>query len=95
MIVLGQLKKQLLHSPDRIYQIIVAEYTGARSSLSDLEMLLGPVILRERPELFGEFVERHISIQKKIILGKKLHFIPCRAEEELVEKLEALLNDPE
>ncbi len=77
----------------RIYQVIVAEYSGRRHSLSDLELLLGPVILKKRPELFGEFVEKHIRTEKKILSGKKLHGVPCEREEKLISALRTLTED--
>ena len=77
----------------RIYQVIAAEFTGRRSSLSDVELLLGPVILEKRPELFREFVEKHIAEQKKILLAKKLNGIPCEREEKLISTLEALKEE--
>ena len=77
---------------DKLYQIIVAEYTGKRRSLTETELLLGPVNIEKRGEYFDEFVEDHIAKQKKILLNKKLHGIPCAAEEKLIAALEEILN---
>ena len=80
----------LVRDGKKIYQVICAEYAGRTSVLSDAELLLGPVNLRQRPELFGEFLEKHISTEKKILTGKKLHGVPCEREEKLITELEAL-----
>ena len=80
---------------DRIYQVICAEYTGKNVSLSDLELLLGPVNLKKRGELFDQFVRGHVRTQKKILVSKTLHGIRHDRESALIDQLEKLTEDAE
>ena len=84
---------EALAEEDRIYQIIVAEYTGKSSSLSETEALVGPVVLRKQPELFGKFIEKQIKTQKQIMLAKRLHRVPYAREERLVSLLTELIEN--
>ena len=81
---------ETLAKDDRIYQIICAEYTGKTAALSELQMLLGPVNMRKIEPLFGEFVDKHIKEQKKILFSKNLHGISADREKTLISALEAI-----
>ncbi len=51
-----------------IYEVIVAE-PGQSAPLNSLQLLLGPVLLKERPGLFREFAERLIA-DRRFVLGQ-------------------------
>lgn len=75
---------------DRIYQIICAEYTGRKTELSDTEALLGPVNLRQRPELFGSFVDFNIEVGMRVLEQKSTHNIPCEKEIAVLAELKRI-----
>ena len=84
---------EALARDDRIYQVICAEYTGEVTRLSDVELLVGPVNLKNNEPVLEDFISQNISRQKKIIFSKTVHRLPCVREKELVAALEAALDE--
>lgn len=84
---------EALAKDDRIYQVICAEYTGQKAAISDTEALLGPVNIKERSELFYEFVDFNIAVGERVVKEKRLHNIPCEKEEAVLCELKRIGRD--
>ena len=54
------------------YIVILAEYTGKEYTLTDEEKFLGPVILRNRPEYYSEYIAHEKMLFTKKALGDPL-----------------------
>ena len=78
---------------DRIYQVIAAEYTGRTPSLSEAELLLGPVNLARRSPLLYELAKKHLDTEKAIRLNKKLHGVDHSREDGIVSVLEKIMEE--
>lgn len=85
--------ESVVRDDGKLYQVIVAEYSGQRSDISDLEALLGPVNMRDRKPIFREFVASHLKKQKAIRMSKLLHGVDHEREDELIALLERVEND--
>lgn len=79
----------------RIYQIIKAE-PGEGVMPSALELLLGPVILKKRPEHFQAHVETAITTHKRILHGikesQKPDMLRVKALTGIIAGMEALIR---
>ena len=62
--------EQLVKVDDRIYQIIKAA-PGTEEKLSEAVLILGPMLIKKRPELFVEYVKNTITQLDKIRQGLK------------------------
>lgn len=69
----------------RIYQIILAE-VGKEAMPKEMELLLGPVLVERKPQLFKEFVEGHIEACEKILQGIKRSSQPDVEKINFIEK---------
>ncbi len=72
---------------DRIYQIMVAQYSGTIDSYDDLELLLGRINIERRDELLLELAERIERVLLNIIDGKRMADADCSYELGLVKKI--------
>ena len=64
------LKERIVIEKDRFfYTVILVEYTGDAYELSDDEKYLGPVILKDRPENYGEYIAHEKEVFGKRALG--------------------------
>ena len=61
--------EKIAREKDHFYEVIRAEYTGKMQELSKEELFLGPVILRERPENYSEYIAHEEKVMKKRALG--------------------------
>lgn len=79
----------------RVYQIIRA-VPGKAAMPPGQELLIGPVLLKKRPELFREHVENNLEALAKVMAGMRKGSIPDRKRlqelEKDMEKLEAMLG---
>ncbi len=53
------------------YVVIFAVYNGEAYGLSDEELFLGPVILKDRPEYYSEYIAHEEQLMRKRALGEK------------------------
>lgn len=81
---------EALAKDDRIYQIICAEYTAKKSKLTDTELLLGPINMRDKSVHFSEFVDFNIEVGMRVLEQKSTHDIPCEKEIALVAELKKI-----
>lgn len=64
------LKERIVIEKDRFfYTVILVEYTGDAYELSDEEKYLGPVILKDRPENYKEYIAHEKEVFGKRALG--------------------------
>lgn len=64
------LKERIVIEKDRFfYTVILVEYTGDGYALSEEEKYLGPVILKDRPENYGEYIAHEKEVFGKRALG--------------------------
>ena len=79
----------------RVYQIIRA-VPGKTAMPPGQELLIGPVLLKKRPELFREHVENNLEALAKVMAGMRKGSSPDRKRlqelEKDMEKLEAMLG---
>lgn len=79
----------------RVYQIIRA-VPGKAAMPPGQELLIGPVLLKKRPELFQEHVENNLEALAKVMAGMRKGSSPDRKRlqelEKDMEKLEAMLG---
>lgn len=79
----------------RVYQIIRA-VPGKAAMPPGQELLIGPVLLKKRPELFREHVENNLEALAKVMAGMRKGSSPDRKRlqelEKDMEKLEAMLG---
>ncbi|WP_033541081.1 tRNA (adenine(22)-N(1))-methyltransferase [Planococcus sp. CAU13] len=82
--------EEILKENDKIYEIIVLEPSSASVSYSQQELLMGPVLIKEKPPEFREKWERESSQWKRILLSvesteQTLEILAKK--QELVEKI--------
>ncbi len=79
----------------RVYQII-RSVPGKAAMPPGQELLIGPVLLKKRPELFREHVENNLEALAKVMAGMRKGSSPDRKRlqelEKDMEKLEAMLG---
>lgn len=64
------LDEKIIIEKDRFfYTILLVEYTGESYRLTDEEMFLGPVLLRQRPENYDEYIAHEKEVFGKRALG--------------------------
>ena len=78
---------------DKIYQIICAEYSGAVSDYSELELIFGRHNLEKRSEVFLEYARyvRSVFVTRKD--GKSSAGADVSNEENLISQIDKIIND--
>lgn len=61
--------EKIAREKEHFYEVIRAEYNGKTQVLTKEELFLGPVILRERPENYSEYIAHEEKVMKKRALG--------------------------
>ncbi|MBE6679365.1 MAG: SAM-dependent methyltransferase [Ruminococcaceae bacterium] len=65
------LDEDIVFSDGKMYQCIVAEYTGKEYALTDIEAELGKVCIEKRSKTFIEYVNNRICVMKRRIESKE------------------------
>ena len=86
--------EKLAKEDGRIYQIILAQ-PGQEPMPSQVELLVGPKILQERPELFAEHLHNIISSYERVVAGLQKSSKDTSEQQQgyqkIIQSLEALL----
>lgn len=61
------IKEKLVKDKERIYSVILAIYDGIIRNYSECELTVGKYNIENRCDLFSEYLERKIRIQKKMV----------------------------
>ncbi|MBP5416251.1 MAG: SAM-dependent methyltransferase [Clostridiales bacterium] len=64
-------KEKISIERGHFYVVIFAVYNGEAYDLSDEELFLGPVILKDRPENYSEYIAHEEQLMRKRALGEK------------------------
>lgn len=83
---------EALVKEDRIYRIIVAEYSGKCGDYSDVELILGRLNIERRDPLLVELTERSLDVINERIKGKLSGGADASAEIALAEKLREIIK---
>lgn len=83
---------EALVKEDRIYRIIVAEYSGDCEEYSEVELIIGRLNIERRAPLLYELVERSLDVINERIKGKLSGGADASAEVALAEKLEEIIK---
>ena len=83
---------EALVKEDRIYRIIVAEYSGICEEYSDIELIIGRLNIERRAPLLYELVERSLDVINERIKGKLSGGADASAEISLAEKLREIIK---
>ena len=83
---------EALVKEDRIYRIIVAEYSGKCEDYSDVELILGRLNIERRDPLLVELTERSLDVINERIKGKLSGGADASAEIALAEKLREIIK---
>ncbi len=75
---------------DRVYQLILAEYTGESEQYSTEELLLGKINLARRPSELAPLTDKYISMLDKRICGRAMAGEPANEDRELKQRLEEI-----
>lgn len=79
----------------RVYQIMQA-LPGEAVMPSEMELRLGPVLLKERPRLFREHIENNLESSRKVLAGMQKSSNPdmkrVAGMQKEIEELEALIR---
>lgn len=62
-------KEKISIERGHFYVVIFAVYNGEKYGLSDEELFLGPVILKDRPDFYSEYIAHEEQLMKKRALG--------------------------
>ena len=60
-----------LSQSGKIYQTIYARFSGKKSVYNEEELLLGRLNIQGNPPLFSEFVRHELTVQQRVLEGKK------------------------
>lgn len=74
------IEEEALPVEDRIYEVIVASYTGTSYALSPLELTLGPCNLRRGGQVLAAHAARRAEVLEGQIAGRMRANLDCRAE---------------
>ncbi len=76
---------------DKIYQIILAEYSGVKGAYNQIELMLGKINAQRKDSLFLELLEHTKKVYSKRIEGKNLANADATEEKNLILEIEKLL----
>ena len=77
---------------DKIYQLILARYTGNSYELSAEELLLGRVNIQRGGKLLTELAEKYIDIFKKQAKGIECAGKSADTQKDMIQRLEAVIG---
>ena len=78
---------------EKLYQIIVAEYTGVCTAATAAELLLGPQNLERGGELLCELCERYLAVFAERKRGKLCAGLDISEEEAMIDLLSDIKNN--
>lgn len=81
--------EELVFEGRHYYPVILAK-SGQSKKLSEIELELGPVILRKKPKMLEQFLERKVKTAKEI--RKNLQKANVQNKEELIVKIDERLK---
>ncbi len=81
---------EVLVKEEKIYQIILAEYSGKPMSYNECELMLGKINTEKREPLFFELLEHTERVLTARIEGKRVAGADCEFEKNLLEGMEKL-----
>ena len=84
---------EALVKEEKIYQIILAEYSGTPRQYHEEELLFGPVNLARGGELLSELLDHWESVLRERIQGKERALADTREEREFLKKMEELRHE--
>ncbi len=79
---------------DKIYQLILAHYTGNSYELSEEELLLGSINIKRGGELLCELSEKYIDTLNKQVSGIESAGKNADAQKDMIKRLKAVINAP-
>ena len=85
-------KESLAKSEGRIYQILLA-VPGKAPKPDDMELLLGPVLMAERPKLFSEHVANNIAMVQRVLQGLQKSRQDVAGKKQVLEEQIARLKE--
>ncbi|MBQ8848994.1 MAG: SAM-dependent methyltransferase [Clostridia bacterium] len=75
---------------EKIYRIIVAEYSGERSDYTDVELTFGRQTIEERSPLFFELLDHTERVMNERICGKRISGADTSEEEKMLGEIEKI-----
>lgn len=87
------IEDEALPTEDRVYEIIIAVYTGTPYVLSEEELLLGPCNLRRGGESLAAHAARRADVLDGQIAGRRRAGMDCREMHALAETLRKTASD--
>ena len=84
------IREERLVKEDKIYQIMLAEYSGETEEYTRLELMFGKQNIAERSPLLFELLERTKQVLSERIKGKRLASADTSEEDYLIEEMEKL-----
>ncbi len=83
-------KEQLVRDKERIYSLILCYYDGEKREVDEVSLMLGESNIKDRTELFKEYLERKIRIQSSLVMQLEKAGVNFEAHKELLEKLQEI-----
>ncbi len=83
-------KEQLVRDKERIYSLILCYYDGEKREADEVSLVLGESNIKDRTELFEEYLERKIRIQNSLVMQLEKAGVDFEAHKELLEKLQEI-----
>lgn len=84
---------EALVKEEKIYQIILAEYSGEPRQYSEEELMFGPKNIARGGTLFAELLDHWEDVLRERIRGKELSCADTREEREFLKKMEELRHE--
>ena len=84
---------EALVKEEKIYQIILAEYSGDVRQYHETELMFGPVNLARGGALLSELLDHWEGVLRERIRGKESAGADTREEREFLEKMEELRHE--
>ena len=78
---------------DKIYQIILARYSGISEEYREEQLLLGKINIERGGEELLKLARHHISVLSRRVEGKRSAGADASAETELIERIQEVIND--
>ncbi len=78
---------------NKIYQILLAEYTGKGDTLTGAELLLGRINAERGGHEFLRLAEHHIGVLERRVKGKQSAKADATAEIKLIEEIKSLIKE--
>lgn len=88
-----EILEEVLVREEKIYQILLSEYTGQTRTYRDTELLFGPINLSRGDALTKEMLDHWERVLRERIRGKAAAGADTREEEKFLEEMEALHHE--